>query len=179
MMQGFEDCNDHAKLQNDSVIEQAVGKQLCSQPTLSRFEKSLSKHDILRLCHWFVDRYISNLPSGKKEITIDIDSTDAPIHGAQQLSLFNGYYYQWMYNELIINDGNSGEIILPALRPGNSHSGKWVIAILKRIIKKIQARFPGIKSNYGQTVGFRPRVFTILSGNLGLVSVLVIQPMMY
>ena len=59
---------------------------------------------------------------------------DDPTHGNQQLSMFNGYYGQFMYNELFFHDGETGQIILPVLRPGNSHSNKWYVSILKRIL---------------------------------------------
>lgn len=168
MMQGYEDCNDEEKLQDDPVLTQAIGNAICSQPTLCRFENSLSKHDIFRLCNWFIDRYVANLDVDKSEIIIDLDSTDDPTHGAQQLSLFNGYYYQWMYNELIINDGQTGEIILPVLRPGNCHSGKWAVLILKRIIRKIRARFPYIKIKLRADSGFSSPDFYKLTKEFSL-----------
>jgi hypothetical protein len=154
MMQGYEDCNDEDKLQQDPVIKQAIGNDLCSQPTLCRFENSINKHDIFRLCHWFVDNYINSLPEDCKEVVLDVDSTDDPTHGQQQLSLFNGYYYQWMYNELIINDGTTGQIVLPVLRPGNCHSGRWFVAILKRFVKKLRERFPSLRIKIRADSGF-------------------------
>lgn len=165
MMQGYEDCNDEEKLQNDPVIEQVLDKNLCSQSTLCRFENSLGKQDIWRLCHWFVDRYVSSLPSDCKKVVLDVDSTDDPTHGAQQLSLFNGYYYQWMYHELIINDGETGQIVLPVLRPGNCHTARWFVAILKRIIKKLRFRFPDIKIIVRADCGFSGAEFYKLSND--------------
>ena len=50
--------------------------------------------------------------------------TDDPTHGKQQLTMFNGFYEQFMYNELFFHDGEPGQIISPVLRPGNSHSNK-------------------------------------------------------
>jgi hypothetical protein len=165
MMQGYEDCNDEEKLQNDPVIQQVIGNNLCSQPTLCRFENSVGKHDIWLLCHWFVDRYVSSLPEDCKEVVLDVDSTDDPTHGNQQLSLFNGYYYQWMYHELIINDGETGQLVLPVLRPGNCHTAKWFVAILKRIIKKLRARFPNIIIKVRADCGFSGAEFYKLSND--------------
>ena len=82
MMQGYEDCNDQEKLQNDPVIQQVISNKLCSQPTLCRFENSMDKHDIWALCNWFAERYVSGLPSDCKEVILDVDSTDDPTHGA-------------------------------------------------------------------------------------------------
>lgn len=154
MMQGYEDCNDQEKLQKDPVIQSVIGNKLCSQPTLCRFENSLTKHDIWGLCYWFINRYISGLPKDCKEIVLDVDSTDDPTHGHQQLSLFNGYYYQWMYNELIINDGITGQVVLPVLRPGNCHSGKWFVFIFKRLVKILRSQFPLLKITLRADCGF-------------------------
>jgi hypothetical protein len=50
-----------------------------------------------------------------------------------------------MYNELFFHDGTSGQIILPVLRPGNSHSNRWYVGILSRIIKRIRDKYPKMK----------------------------------
>ena len=90
------------------------------------------------MCYAWIDRYVSTL-DGRKSITIDIDATDDPTYGKQQFTMFNGYYGQFMYNELFFHDGDTCQIIVPVLRPGNSHSNKWYVSILKRIVKKIRA----------------------------------------
>ncbi len=75
---------------------------------------------------------------------IDIDGADDPTHGNQQLSMFNGYYGQFMYNELFFHDGSTGQIIPPVLRPGNSHSNRWYVSILSRIVQKIRKKYPAL-----------------------------------
>ena len=92
----------------------------------SRSENSLGKQGIVELYHTWVDRYVASL-AGRQELMIDIETTDDPTHGRQQLSMFNGYYGQWMYNELFFHDGQTGQIIVPVLRPGNSHISKCYI----------------------------------------------------
>ncbi|MCG8384925.1 MAG: transposase [Cytophagales bacterium] len=81
---------------------------------------------LLSLCHAWVDHYVASL-AGHQELIIDIDATDDPTHGRQQLSMFNGYHGRWMYNELFFHDGQTGQIIVPVLRPGNSHTSKCYI----------------------------------------------------
>lgn len=141
MMLGYEDANDVNHLKHDTLFKDVLQGDLASQPTISRFENSLDKQSIFELCNVWVDRYVSSL-SGRKRIVIDVDATDDPTHGAQQLSMFNGYYGQFMLNELFFHDGETGQIILPVLRPGNSHSNKWYVGLLKRIIIKIRATYP-------------------------------------
>lgn len=72
------------------------------------------------------------------------DAND-PTHVNQQMSMLNGYYRQFMLNELFFHDGETGQIILPVLRPGNSHSNKWYVGILKRIIIKIRKVYPDME----------------------------------
>ena len=144
VMLGYEDANDVTHLQHDPLFKDILQGDLASQPTISRFENSLDKHSIFGLCNAWIDNYVSSL-AGRERIVIDVDATDDPTHGNQQLSMFNGYYGQFMLNELFFHDGETGQIILPVLRPGNSHSNKWYVGILKRIIIKIRATYPEIK----------------------------------
>lgn len=141
LMQGYEDSNDVAHLRNDPLYKDVLQGALASQPTLSRFENSLDKHAIFALCTAWVDRYVDSL-KGRERIIIDIDATDDPTHGHQQMSMFNGYYGHYMYNELFFHDGDTGQIIIPVLRPGNSHSNKWYVSILKRVVQRIRKRYP-------------------------------------
>ena len=145
LMQGYEDTNDVLfHLQNDPLFKDILDGDLASQPTLSRFKHGIEKRTVFVLCYACIDRYVSGL-SGRGEVIIAIDSTDDPTRGAQQLSLFNGYCGQFMYNELFFHNGSDGPIILPVLRPGNSHSNRWYVSILSRIIKRIRDKYPDMK----------------------------------
>lgn len=124
MMQGYEDWNDEQKLSKDPVMNKMLDNGLCSQPTLSRFENKADKTLIYQMCEWFVDQYVEAIAGDTKPLIIDVDGTDHLTHGAQQLSLYNGYYGQTMYHALLFKDGDSGQIILPVLRPSNCHSNK-------------------------------------------------------
>jgi len=153
LMQGYEDTNDVSHMKNDPLYQDILDGELASQPTLSRFENSLDKATIFALCYAWVDRYVASL-KGRKELIIDIDSTDDKTHGKQQLSMFNGYYGHFMYNELFFHDGLTGQIIVPILRPGNSHSNKWYVSILKRVVRRIRAAYPTMKITIRGDSGF-------------------------
>ena len=168
LMQGYEDCNDVFHLQNDPLFKDILEGDLASQPSLSRFENGIEKQTIFALCYACIDRYVSSL-SGRSEVVIDIDSTDDPTHGAQQLSLFNGYYGQFMYNELFFHDGLTGQIILPVLRPGNSHSNRWYVGILSRIIKRIREKYPDMKIIIRADAGFSCPAFYTLAEEYNLL----------
>ena len=142
MAQGYQDCNDEAFLENDPIIIEMLGNILCSQPTLSRFENNFSVRDIYNLSLHWIENYVKSIDPKRKEIVIDVDGTDDPTHGNQQLSLFNGYYGQTMFNQLFFHDGQTGQIILPVLRPGNVHSNRWFVKILQVIVDKIREKYP-------------------------------------
>ena len=141
---GYEDANDVEKLKQDALIKSLFGNKLASQPTISRFENIADKVLIFYILNAWLDKYVSSL-EGRKEVIIDIDATDAETYGHQQLSLFNGFYGHFMYNELFFHDGHTGQIIVPVLRPGNAHSNWWYVAILKRIIQRIRDKYPDIE----------------------------------
>jgi hypothetical protein len=145
MLQGYEDCNDAEKLNHDPLIEAVLGNRLASQPTLSRFENSLNKFTIYRLCHWYANRYVNSLSPGRKEIIIDVDGTDDPTHGQQQLSFYNGYYDTSMYMEIFFKDGNTGQVIVPLLLPGYYNSSRLFVAVLRRLVDMIRSKLPGVK----------------------------------
>jgi hypothetical protein len=144
-----------------------LGGELASQPTISRLENSLDKHLILELCYGWVDHHVTTLKS-RKQVIIDIDTTDDPTFGNQQLSMYNGYYGRFMYNELFFHDGETGQIIAPVLRPGNSHSNKWHVAILKRILNKIKQQYPDIKITIRVDSGFSGPAFYKLACDYNL-----------
>ena len=167
LMQGYEDTNDVEHLKNDPLFQDILDGQMASQPTMSRFENSLGKQGIFDVCHAWVERYVASL-KGRKQIIIDIDATDDPTYGKQQLSMYNGYYGQFMYNELFFHDGHTGQIIMPVLRPGNSHSNKWYVAILKRVLQKIRATYPQLKIIIRADSGFSCPAFYQLADGFAL-----------
>lgn len=84
LAQGYEDCNDAGQLKDDPVLTDTLGGNLASQPTLSRFENSIDKRAIFDLCYSWIERYVDSL-AGRRKVIIDIDATDDPAHGGQQM----------------------------------------------------------------------------------------------
>jgi hypothetical protein len=146
---GYEDTNDAAKLRSDPALKIAAEKlpladqQLASQPTLSRFENAPCRKQLHRLSEKLFDLYIKTQPRQRSVIVLDIDSTDDPTHGQQQLSLFHGFYDQHMYHPLLVFDGVSGFPLAAVLRPGNAHAAYRAPALLKRLIKRLKQAYPG------------------------------------
>jgi len=146
---GYEDANDADYLRTDPGLKAACDRlpseaDLASQPTISRFENSLTKRDIYRIAKVLVKLFIASYKTRPEGIILDIDDTDDPTHGAQQLSLFNGYYDEYCFQPLFIFEGQSGKLITSILRPGKRPSGKETCAIIKRVVTLIRAAWPKV-----------------------------------
>jgi hypothetical protein len=75
-------------------------------------------------------------------VVLDIDSTDDPTHGDQQLAFFHGFYDQHMFHPLLVFDALSGQLITALLRPGRAHAAKGAITVLTRLLRAIRRRCP-------------------------------------
>lgn len=143
---GYADCNDADLLRHDPVLQLASGSgehALSSQPTLSRFENGVTGREVNRLGRRFEALYVDGLDPSSSCIVLDIDGTDDPTHGAQQLSFFHGFYDQHMFHPLLVFDGDSGELITAQLRPGKVHAARGAATILCRLIRAIKRRCSG------------------------------------
>ena len=67
-----------------------------------------------------------------------------------------------------MHNGQTGQIIVPVLRPGNSHSNKWYVSILKRVVKRIRERFPEMEITVRGDSGFSCPAFYQLADDYGL-----------
>ena len=148
---GYEDCNDASELRFEPAFQTAMGRiagreesALASQPTLSRFEQR-DASELLRMSEVLVDLWIEQLlargPKAWKNIVLEFDSTDDPTHGAQQLTMFHGYYDQYMYHPLLVFDGEGWPVAV-VLRPGRAAASQGAASVLVRIFKKIVERLP-------------------------------------
>lgn len=154
---GYADCNDAARLSEDPIQKLLLGRDpvqgaaLASQPTLSRFENAPRRADLYRmgeaLAESVIERHRKRLGSRKvKHVTIDLDPTDDPTHGGQQLTFFNGHYDTWCYlpvaGFLSFNREPDQFLFCYVLRPGNAPAKQGAIGILDRVIERLQAAFP-------------------------------------
>jgi hypothetical protein len=169
--QGYEDNNDAATLAKDPAFKIMAGKapesasDLASQPTLSRFENRVNAKDLRRLSDWLLDLYLKTHPGPRKVIVIDMDATNDPTHGQQQLSFFHGYYEEHMYHPLLVFDGQDGFPLAAVLRPGNTHASKGALAVLKRLIKKLRQAYPKALILFRADAGFAvPALYDYLEG---------------
>ncbi len=146
---GYEDANDANDLRIDPGFKASCnrlpsGDDLASQPTLTRFENSISTKDLYRIAEVFLDCFIASYDTPPQAIILDIDDTDDETHGAQQLSLFNGYHDEYCYMPLFIFEGQTGTLVTSILRPGKRPNGKEIRSVFKRVIKRIRAAWPNV-----------------------------------
>jgi hypothetical protein len=145
---GYEDGNDADRLRHDPILTTVCDRSpddprgLSSQPTLSRLENSVGRLALGRLVRWFERSYVQSLPAETDVVVLDIDSTDDPTHGQQQLSFFHGYYDRHIYHPLLVFDGDSGQLVTLMLRPGRAHASRGARRTLRRLIRRIKRRFP-------------------------------------
>lgn len=159
---GYEDQNDATTLRHDPVLKQVCGRlpisgaPLASQPTLSRLENAVDARACYRLAVALVELYLrererAGVPT---RILLDLDGTDDPVHGEQEGSAYHGYFGQHMYHPLLIFDGDTNQLILAVLRPGNSHASRGVVSLLTRLVRAIRQRWPGVRIELRADSGF-------------------------
>lgn len=153
---GYEDANDAARLASDPIHKLLVGRDpvkdedLASQPTLSRFENTPDRKELFRMTEALADRVIERhrkrLHGRARRITIDLDPTDDPTHGQQQLSFFNTHYDTYCYLPVVAFltfDEEADQYLAAAvLRPGNACGSRGAVGILRRLISRLGKAFP-------------------------------------
>ncbi len=149
---GYEDQDDADTLRHDPLLKLVCGRlpetgaDLASQPTLSRLENAVDWRACYRLAVALGELYLRERERGgaPTHILIDLDSTDDPTYGHQEGTAYHGYYRQHMYHPLLLVDGNTDQLITAVLRPGNAHASVGVMPVLKRVVRAMRARWPGV-----------------------------------
>ena len=171
---GYADQDDADTLRTDPLFKLACGRlpvseaDLASQPTLSRLENAVDRHAVEQLAASLADLYIrergrTGLPP---RIVLDLDGTDDPAHGEQEGVAYHGYYRQHMYHPLLVFDGETGHLITAVLRPGNVHGSRFVVLVLRRLLRKLRAAWPDVPVELRADSGFAvPRLYAWCEAN--------------
>ncbi len=174
---GYEDCNDAARLSADPMHKLLLerdpisGEALASQPTLSRFENALGPKTLMRMGSALADTVIARhrrrLRARVKRITLELDPTDDPTHGAQQLTFFNGHYDTWCYLPVAafaqFDEEPEQYLLAYLLRPGNATASLGAIGLLKRLVARLRQAFPTARVRVRLDGGFAaPEMFAYL-----------------
>src|SRR5690606_12927256 len=91
---GHEWLHDHETLREGLLMQTAVGRDrpLASSPTLSRLETGATRADAWALHGVLVEHFIASFVTAPKELILDVDASDIPLHGEQELKQFHAYY---------------------------------------------------------------------------------------
>jgi hypothetical protein len=158
---GYEDANDHTRMRHDPVLRAVAGgdltEALASQPTLSRFENAVTARQVAELNGLLLEMFLQRQGRRRpRRLVLDIDPTDDPCHGHQQLALFNGFYDQYMYLPLLVFERASGMLLGVRLQAGNAGASQRAVQLLAPIVAGLRRRWP--------------RVRILLRGDAGLAS---------
>ncbi len=159
---GYEDQNDATALRADPLLKLVCGRlpesgpDLASQPTLSRLENAADRRACYRLALALLAVYLRERERAGRpaRILLDVDGTDDPAHGGQEGTAYHGYFRQHMYHPLLVFDGETDQLITAVLRRGNAHGSRGAVAVLKRLVRALRGRWPGVRIELRADSGF-------------------------
>jgi len=169
---GYEDADDLDHLRSDPGFKLACGRlpdsgaDLCSQPTVSRWENAPTLREVIRMTYAMVDIYCASYPRPPTAVTLDIDDTVDVVHGHQQLALFNAHYDERCFQPIHVYDTASSRPVAMLLRPGKTPSGPEIRNHLRRLVRRVRRHWPNTRltirgdGHYG-----RPEVMAWCEGN--------------
>jgi hypothetical protein len=148
---GYEDADDLDHLRADPALKLAcgrlpdTGRDLPSQPTVSRWENAPSLREMIGLMRIMVDVYCASYARPPAAVTLDIDDTCDVVHGHQQLSLFNAHYGERCFLPIHVYDTATSRPVAVLLRPGKTPSGREVRSHLRRLVRLIRRHWPATR----------------------------------
>jgi hypothetical protein len=145
---GYEDADDLDHLRTDPGFKLACGRlpdsgaELCSQPTISRWENAPTLREVIRMGYAMVDIYCASYARPPRAVTLDIDDTVDVVHGHQQLALFNAHYDERCFQPIHVYDTATSRPVAVLLRPGKTPSGAEIRCHLRRLVRRIRSHWP-------------------------------------
>jgi hypothetical protein len=148
---GYEDTNDAERLAEDPTFRMLASRErretsVALTSTLHWFETEVLTQEqnyqgLARLNTALIQHAAAR--SATQRVTLDIDSSESPVHGAQEQSAYNGHFESVCYHPLFVFNPE-GDCLAAKLRPGNVHSADGWDEVLLPIIDRYRRR--------GQTV---------------------------
>src|SRR5213594_1262252 len=152
---GYEDTNDAERLAEDPTFRMLASRErretsVALTSTLHWFETEVLAEErnyqgLARLNTALIQHAVTRSPASR--VTLDIDSSESPVHGAQEQSAYNGHFESVCYHPLFVFNNPEGDCLAAKLRPGNVHSADGWDDVLLPIIDRYRAQ--------GQTVVVR------------------------
>ena len=157
---GYEDLNDHDELRHDPMMAVLAGKlaarrrdcaPVAGKSTLNRLELSRSapsryhkiSHDPAAIEGLFVDLFLEAHAKAPKQIILDLDATDDPLHGHQEGRFFHGYYDGYCYLPLYVFCGR--HLLVSKLRRSNIDAAAGSVTEMARVVGQIRRRWPRVR----------------------------------
>ena len=152
---GYEDINDHEQLRNDPVFGILSGRDdlepLAGKSTLNRLELGTGINSrYKKITFWkegidelMVSLFVESHQQAPKEIVLDIDTTDLPLHGKQEGRFFHGYYDNYCYLPLYVFCGE--QVLCCRLREANRDASAGALTEIRRIVTQIRRAWPEVK----------------------------------
>lgn len=171
LLGGYFDGNDAQTLRDDPLFQTLADvapqdeQPLASGSTLNRFAQAYTRRDaqlppeerpvlseqrqahlerIKALNRYLVDLFIATRTDIPERVVLDMDATDDPTHGEQQLRLFHGHYGQHQYLPLLVFEGQSGFPLAAWLRPGTAHASWGAGEVLREIVTVLREAWPEV-----------------------------------
>ncbi len=157
---GYEDINDHDELRHDPMLSILAGKlsarrtdcaPVAGKSTLNRLELSRplpSRYhkiacDGAAVERLMVDLFLQAHLRPPKQIILDLDATDDPLHGHQEGRFFHGYYDCYCYLPLYVFCGR--HLLAAKLRPSDIDASAGSVEQMERIVRQVRARWPFVR----------------------------------
>jgi hypothetical protein len=154
---GYEDLNDHDELRRDPMMAVLAGKlaakrkeyaPVAGKSTLNRLELSKLEptryhkisHNPVAIRNVFVEVFLEAHARAPKQIILDLDATDDPLHGEQEGRFFHGYYDCYCYLPLYVFCGD--HLLLARLRSADVDAAAGAVEEVARLVARIRARWP-------------------------------------
>ena len=175
---GYEDLNDHDDLRHDPLLAVLVGKTdptgqdrhgpnrgkpLAGKSTLnrleltpagadcdSRYQKIVARHSELEQS--FVEIFIEQHVTPPREIVLDLDATDDPVHGHQLGRFFQGYYREYCFLPLYIFCGQYP--LCAKLRPADIDASAGSLKQVQRLVARLRQAWPEVVITLRADSGF-------------------------
>ena len=154
---GYEDLNDHDELRHDPLMAVLAGKlaarredcaPVAGKSTLNRLELSKLEptryhkisHNPVAIKNLLVDLFVEAHARPPKQIILDLDATDDPLHGQQEGRFFHGYYDCYCYLPLYVFCGR--DLLVAKLRRADLDAAAGAVEEVARLVARIRARWP-------------------------------------
>jgi hypothetical protein len=155
---GYEDVNDQQTLREDPlmqlVTERGLRKDLplASPPTICRLENRIARPALVDMSKVLVETFIASFAEPPKELILDFDATNDPIHGDQAGRFFHGYYDEYCFLPLYVFCGS--QLLVAYLRPSNIDAAKHSWAILSLLVQRFRQVWPTVQIIFRGDSGF-------------------------